>query len=139
MPINYTPEEIANAMKQLVENLGDTYWVSKETGISERTLRRWKTKFQINAILTADEPKSKQEKLIYDRYRNIRDNLLTHIERLYQQMDTNPDNAADLAIALARLIDRLTKLENLLDNRHFSIIVTFDEKAEEDDDDFMPF
>jgi DNA-binding transcriptional MerR regulator len=138
MPVNYTPEEVANAMKQLVENLGDTYWVSRETGISERTLRRWKSRFQINATLTSDEPQSRQEKLIYDRYRNIRDNLLTHIERLYQQMDTKPEEAAELAIALARLIDRLTKLESLLDNRHFSIVVSFDEKPPEEEDE-LPF
>jgi parvulin-like peptidyl-prolyl isomerase len=141
----YKPEEIAFGMQKFVENLGDTARTSRQRGISERTLRRWKYKYQINTILTINKPPSEQDNTVYQRYLQIRDNLLKHIERLYEQMDTQPENAAELAIALSRLIDRLSKLENLLDNRHFTIIVTFQKPEESEyititpNGDEMPF
>lgn len=80
----YQAEEIALGMQKLVENLGDTYRTSEATGISERTLRRWKSKYQNNTIMTVDEPQSEQDKAIHQRYLKLRDNLLKHIENLYQ-------------------------------------------------------
>lgn len=48
-------------------------------------------------------------------------------------MDTKPEDAAELAIALTRLIDRLSKLENLLGNHHFTITVQIQKQEKGED------
>jgi hypothetical protein len=128
MPYYWQPEEKARAIQTLIEMLGSTYLTSQNTGIPERTIQQWKSEMTngIKTALVQHEPEDSLEQVIHARYEHLRNDLLEHLGKLSDQFRTNPADATDLAIAMARLIDRLHKLETILQARHFSLIILFE-------------
>jgi transposase-like protein len=93
MPQYYNPREKARAMQKLMENIGDTRRTARETGISERTLQRWKHEFSPNTILMADEFQESMEVIARQHYVTIRNNLIDIVHILESKIRENPHEA----------------------------------------------
>ncbi|MDQ7024688.1 MAG: hypothetical protein Q9P44_03935 [Anaerolineae bacterium] len=128
MPYNWNPEQKAQAIQSLIENMGSTYSASQDTGIPERTIQQWKQEVKYaKTVLIEREPDDSLEQVVQARYQRLRNDLLEHVDKLSQQFRANPAKATDLAIAMTRLIDRLHKLETLLQPRHFSLVILYEQ------------
>ncbi|MEL6407146.1 MAG: hypothetical protein AAFR81_22425 [Chloroflexota bacterium] len=125
MPKKFSPEKKAEAFFLLIKTFGDTYYVSQETGISERTLRYWKSSYVKHITATLEHAPNAERARRQQQYANIRESLYKHINGLLFQLELNPtaDRVAQLAPTLARLIDRLTSIEKLLVASDFTIVV----------------
>jgi hypothetical protein len=130
MPYNWNPRLRAEAIQILVENMGSTWTTSQQTGIPERTIQEWKHHFyatqNIQTILMERETTDPLEAAARERYLRLRANLLEHIEKLSERFRSKPEQAVDLAIAMSRLIDRLHKLEYIIQPHHFSLVILYE-------------
>lgn len=125
----YTPEEKAQALKILDACKGNVLVTSVETGISERTLFRWKSQRNKNnlqkitvkpPIPTAEILKDQEEmpmnpNMRSAEYQDLRDQIMGYIKNIIA--DVGPDNLIEgnNAIAITRLLDRLYKLDQWID------------------------
>lgn len=108
-------KEKSIAIRQLVINLGDVDKTHLETKIPKSTLFRWKNELKSYSNIVFWEQDSRS-RIIQSTYEGIRDGMLTQIQRLLDRMDYyGPQHAADYANAVARLTDRIVKIENLLE------------------------
>ena len=62
MPKKFETEQKMEAFRLLFETFGDTGYVSRETGISERALQYWKSKYRLQVKLAVQESIDPQER-----------------------------------------------------------------------------
>lgn len=111
----YNNREKSHAIRQLIINLGDIDRTAEQTGVSKSTLHRWKNELKSYENIVFWEQDSKS-RVIQAQYEGIRDKMLTQIQRLLERMDYyGPEFATDYANAVARLTDRIVKVESLLE------------------------
>jgi transposase-like protein len=127
MPIIYSPKEKARAMQVLIENLGDIRATAEETGISVPTIQRWRSEYAPKTLVLTNDFDESLEALVRDRYVQIRNTLIDHVQRLSKQMNEFPETTADLSMAYVRLIDRLIKAEQLAAVRSFQIVILYED------------
>ncbi|MEO1286622.1 MAG: hypothetical protein AAFV93_02550 [Chloroflexota bacterium] len=133
----YTNREKSIAIRQLIVNIGDVERTHQETGISKNTLHRWKKELKISENIVSWEQDSKS-RIVNAHYEDIRDKMLTQIIRLLENLPYHgPTYASDFANAIARLTDRIVKIEGLLEMQgQYAININMDgleEFLEEDD------
>jgi transposase-like protein len=137
----YSPKEKAHAMQILIENFGNTRRTAEQTGISESTIQRWRSEYSPKTLLVTNDHDESLEALVRDRYVQIRNTLIDHVQRLSQKMLENPETTADLTMSYVRLVDRLVKAEQLASARSFQLIILWEDPegfVKELSDD-MPF
>jgi transposase-like protein len=127
MVVFYSPKEKARAIQLLVENLGNTRLTAEETGIPERTIQRWRNEYSPTTILMSNDHDESLEALVRDRYVQIRNTLIDHVQRLSKQMYEFPETTADLSMAYVRLVDRLLKAEQLASVRSFQLVILYED------------
>jgi transposase-like protein len=138
----YSPKEKAHAIQILIENFGNTRRTAEQTGINERTILRWRSEYAPKTILMSNDHDESLEALVRDRYIQIRNTLIDHVQRLSQKMYENPESTADLAMDYVRLLDRLVKAEQLASVRSFQLIILWEDPegfVKQLSDDDMPF
>src|SRR5215207_10193532 len=130
MPYQWNPRLKAEAIQLLVETMGSTLQASHATGIPERTIQHWKHEYykphDIKTVLMERESDDPLEAAALTRYLRLRANLLEHIEKLSERFRSKPEQSVDLAIAMSRLIDRLHKLEYIIQPHHFSLVILYE-------------
>lgn len=118
----YTEEQKEDARRRLYETGGDVPLVSLQTGIPERTLYRWKNSWQqklpplptdMFGVPRDQFIQSLETQYQVGEYTELREELMRHIKKLSQTLSDDPDLAHRRAIALARLLDKVFKLEQL--------------------------
>ena len=124
----HSPKEKAIGIKALIEHLGNIRRASQETGIPERTLQRWRNEYSPSTILMTNDHEESLEALVRDRYVQIRNTLIDHVQRLSKQMYENPETTADLAMNYIRLINGLIKAEQLASARSFQIVILWEDR-----------
>lgn len=133
----YTNREKSIAILHLIVNLGDIDRTEQETGISKSTLHRWKNELKTNRNIISWEQDSKS-RVIHAHYEEIHDKMLTQIIRLLENLPYHgPTYASDFANAIARLTDRIIKIEGLLEMQgQYAIAINMDglEELKEEDD-----
>jgi transposase-like protein len=128
MTIFYSPKEKARAIQILIENLGNTRRTAEQTGINERTIQRWRSEYSPTTILMTNDFDESLEALVRDRYVQIRNTHIDHVQRLSKQMYENPETTADLAMDYVRLLDRLVKAEQLASVRSFQLVILWEDR-----------
>lgn len=128
MPQFYSPQEKARAIQILVENLGNTFATAQETGISERTIQRWKNDFTPKTVLIADDLQETAEALIRQRYVQIRNHHLDIVELLAAKILENPEKMGDYMLDYSRALHRLSKAEELASARSFTLVVMWEDR-----------
>jgi hypothetical protein len=111
----YSNREKAIAIRNLIINLGDIQKTADELQIPERTLRHWKKSIlQEDNFLYWDEDHPSFQ--IHQRYGRLRLQMLMEAERLLSRMDSvHPMDAAEIANSVARLTDKLARIENIME------------------------
>jgi transposase-like protein len=127
MPIVYSPKEKARTLQVLIENLGNIRATAEETGISEATIHRWRSEYSPKTLLLTNDHDESLEALVRDRYVQIRNTLIDHVQRLSKQMFEFPETTADLSMAYVRLVDRLIKAEQLASVRSFQLVILYED------------
>ena len=125
MPFQYSNEQKLEALRLLFETMGDVRYVSSETGISVRTLQHWKSRYRARVTAKPDDLPNMNDRYFKEQYRFIREKLFKQVTGVIKHMEyySNPEVLADLTPTLARLIDRLTKMENLIREGHFTFTI----------------
>ena len=137
MPRNYTDTEKQLVLDRLIANHGDIPRTALETGVSDRTLLRWRTETDIKSpqIALMSSPTSPTSPTqspsmengqggdvnnlppeTIETFQDIHDKLLPIIDILTGRIVEAIDEASlsQRIIALSQLIDRVTKLAALL-------------------------
>lgn len=120
----YTQQEKEQAAKRLAETNWDVPLVALELNIPERTLFRWKRKWQDKTLPLPQFPLSfgktyedieEQLTATYNpgEYTDLRNSLMKHIHALTPTLSQDPDLAHRRVLALTRMLDRVLKLEEL--------------------------
>ncbi len=127
MPFEYTPEQRLDAFRLLIETMGDVNHVASKTGISQRTLHYWKSQYRIRVTAEPADMPDKSDQFFKEQYRFIRAKLFRQVSNCIEQMERymSPDVLADLTPSLARLIDRLERMENLIRDTHFTFQIAW--------------
>lgn len=121
----YTQQEKEQVAKRLTETNWDVPLISLEFNIPERTLFRWKRKWQEKDLSLPQFPLAfgmSQEELeeqlsaayVPGEYTELRDALMKHIHALTPTLSQDPDLAHRRVLALTRMLDRVLKLEELV-------------------------
>lgn len=134
MPYIYTDEDKAEALRILAETFGDITAAAIHTGIPARTLRRWRqqarhgnggtSRVDQNGKLPEKSPAGNNAKTVNPnrdiateaaaQFERLREQLMTHIFGLSANLSDDPDTAHLRAVAVARLLDRVVKLDTLI-------------------------
>lgn len=139
MPKKFKTKQKMEAFRLLFETFGDTYHVSQQTGISERALQYWKSKYRLQVKLATPDQVEPQQQLQKETYSRMRDELIERIDEIMKHLKKNnsPEMAATLTPALTRLIDRIAKLEQLIDDRYFYYTVRWINEEELETNEFI--
>lgn len=138
MPYKYTEQDKAEALRILTETYGDITATSMQTGIPARTLRYWRQRAR-HTIPPANGQNGKLPKKFHagnnhetanpeanltpaeeaaGEFENLRAQLMKHIFSLAASLTDDPNTAHLRAVALARLLDRVVKLDTLIPAYH---------------------
>jgi hypothetical protein len=123
----YSPEQKAHGINALIQHFGNVRLASKETGISERTLARWRGEYTPNTIIMPNDNQDILERVILGRFIQIRNDLVDQIQSVSKTMAEHPERLAELTIIYARLIDRLIKAQQLISAHSFQIIILYED------------
>ena len=121
----------AEAIKHLVLNLGDVELTHEQTKIPKRTLQRWKDELKNEYSVIYWELDSRSA-IIHERYARIRDRMIVQIERLLQRMEMAHERyLGEYTTAIARLTDRISKIEEILEvGGQYSILIKLETDGE---------
>jgi transposase-like protein len=123
----YSPKEKARAIQLLIESLGDTHRTAQQTGIPERTLRRWRSEISPDTVLIADDFHESVERIARQRYVRIRNHLLDIVEILANKTLENPDLMTDYIMDYSRTLTRLAAAEELASARSFTLVILWED------------
>lgn len=139
MPKTYSTDEKMEAFRLLFETFGDTYYVSTHTGISERALQYWKSRYRLQVKLAIQDPIDPRARHYKDQYSRLRDGVLEQIDATMKHLEQHntPEMLATLTPTLTRLIDRISKLEKLIDDKHFYFTVVWLNPGDLETDDII--
>ena len=137
MSRRYTDEQKAEALQHLDDNYGNVTLTALQTGIPIRTLRDWKRyrKLEILKDLPPEKVARRRQQEIEPEeqadieeedsaaaYSRIRAHLMQHINTLLETLTDDPDTANLRVIALTRLLDRVIKLEALVQSTSDQVV-----------------
>ena len=119
------------AIRQLVVNLGDIQKTHEETGVPVRTLQRWKTDLTMSGD-TIFWDQDTRAQVIHARYERLRDSMLFEVQRLLNMSyEVPPAESPNFVMAATRLVDRLSKIESVLQGAgQYGIIVKYEPPEE---------
>lgn len=127
MSRRYTDDEKTQALERLEANLGNITLTAIQTNIPVRTLRDWKREnaalVAANTLPDADSPSDllppseilRRRRRETGEYTRIREILMDHLFDLTETLLDDPATAHQRMTALSRLLDRVIKLESLVD------------------------
>jgi transposase-like protein len=132
MSRRYTPEEKAAALQHLNDNYGNITLTAMQTSIPVRTLHHWRRerKLQLLANISTDNEDEALESLLHKKvdvqqqqevYTRLHQTLLEHLFNLTETLLDDPDTAHLRITALARLLDRVIKLEDLAKSEQYKL------------------
>lgn len=121
----------SEAVKHLIVNLGDIELTHEQTHIPKRTLQRWKEELKNENSIIYWELDSRSQ-IIHERYGRIRDRMIVQIERLLHRMEMAHERyLGEYTTAIARLTDRISKIEEILDvGGQYSILIKLESDGE---------
>jgi len=125
MPQKYTDDQKLNALRLLAETFGNTSYVASQTGISPRTLQYWKERYCLHTTIQVNEPENPADKYFQEQYQFLKVKLFKQISQIVEFLEraSSPQVVAELTPSLARLIDRIAKLEQMTADKNFTITI----------------
>ena len=133
MSRRYTPQEKADALQRLDTNFGDITVTSIQTSIPARTLRGWRKQRGLEAVQSDQLPpqnhrRRRQQTSDEDDQENpfnrLREELMQHIFDLSATLMDEPSIAYMRARTLTRLIDRVIRLETVIEKNDKDLNIT---------------
>lgn len=106
MSKRYTIKQKQKALQHLAET-GSVRLTSQETAIPERTLRSWRT-----ADHTSADPADPAQ--VYEELKDLRRTIMHHVRIIAATLSDDPEFVNNRAVALARLLDRVTRIDSIL-------------------------
>lgn len=149
--MKHTNRTRQDAIRKLIMNLGDIDKTHEQTGIPKPTLFRWKKRLGNYQDEFFYWEYTTRSQIVRERYERVRDKLLVEVENMMDRLvDVPPTGISQYVHAIARLADRIEKIENLLYvTGQYEIVVKLDsfflradepdELADEYDDEDPPF
>ncbi len=125
MPQKYTDDQKLNALRLLAETFGNTTYVASQTGISPRTLQYWKERYCLHTTIQVNEPENPADKYFQEQYQFLKVKLFKQVSQIVEFLEraSSPQVVAELTPSLARLIDRIAKLEQMTADKNFTITI----------------
>ena len=123
MPQKYTDSQKLNALRLLAETFGDTTYVASQTGISPRTLQYWKEHYRLQASIHASEIENPADRFFQEQYQHLKVKLFKQASHIVEFLEhaRSPKTIAELTPSLARLVDRIAKLEQMTADKDFTL------------------
>lgn len=125
MPQKYTDDQKLNALRLLAETFGNTTYVASQTGISPRTLQYWKERYCLHTTIQVNEPENPADRYFQEQYQFLKVKLFKQVSQIVEFLERarSPQIVAELTPSLARLIDRLAKLEEMTADKNFTLAI----------------